>query len=129
MTFPASKSRGFLTGFAHELIFIGGIGETTTVTQITSRSTGVELNTNIGQITTDTTSLAAGEEATFTVTNSRCTALSVPIVAIASGAVATTIATVTAVADGSFDITISNLHSATAETGAIVINFILIGGY
>ena len=32
-----------------------------------------------------------------------------------------------ALAKGSFDITISNLHASTAETGALVINFVVIG--
>ncbi len=100
---------------------------TSTVTQETNRSTGVTLNTSCGQITTDNTSLATGAEATFTVTNSVVSAKSVPVVAIASGKVGTPIAFVSAVAAGSFDITISNLHASTAETGALVINFVVIG--
>lgn len=101
-------------------------GETSTVTQITNRSTGVTLNATAGQITTDTTSLAAAAEATFTVTNSYVTAKTVPIVALASGAAATTQVFVSAVAAGSFDITVANLHASTAEDGALVINFALV---
>lgn len=97
----------------------------TTVTQQTNRSTGVTLNATAGRITTNTTSLAAAAEATFTVTNKYVTAKSVPVVAIASGAAATPLAFVSAVAAGSFNITITNLHASTAETGALVINFIL----
>ena len=41
------------------------------VTQITSRATGVTASGYMGAITTDTTSLAAGAEATFTVTNTK----------------------------------------------------------
>jgi len=100
---------------------------TSTVTQATNRSTGVTLNTTCGQITTDTTSLAAAAEATFVVTNNKVTAKTVPVVAIASGAVATPIAFVSAVAAGQFSITISNLHASTGETGALVINFALLG--
>lgn len=100
--------------------------ETSTVTQITNRSTGVTLNATAGQITTDTTSLAAAAEATFTVTNSYVTAKTVPIVALASGAAATTNVFVSAVAAGSFDITVANLHASTAEDGALVINYSLI---
>lgn len=100
---------------------------TSTVTQATNRSTGVTLNTSCGQITTDNTSLAAAAEATFTVTNSVVSAKSVPMVAIASGSTGTPIAFVSAVAAGSFNITISNLHASTAETGALVINFVVIG--
>lgn len=98
----------------------------TTVTQTTNRSTGVTLNSTAGQITTDTTSLAAAAEATFTVTNSYVTAKTVPIVALASGAAATTQVFVSAVAAGSFDITVANLHASTAEDGALVINFTLV---
>jgi hypothetical protein len=98
-----------------------------TVTQITSRATGVTVNTTAGQITTDTTSLAAAGEATFTVTNNKVTAKSVPVVAVASGATGTTLAYVSAVALGSFDITVANFHASTAETGALVINFVILG--
>jgi hypothetical protein len=45
------------------------------------------------------------------------------VLSIKSGAVATPLAWVSAVANDSFNITISNLHASTAETGAIVINF------
>jgi len=101
--------------------------ETSTVTQITNRSTGVTLNATAGQITTDNTSLAAAAEATFTVTNSYVTAKTIPVIAAASGQTAgTSIPFVTAVAAGSFDITLSNHHASTADTGAMVINFALI---
>ena len=48
------------------------IGPTTggTVTQSSSKTTGVTLNTASGQITMNGASLAGGAEATFTVTNS-----------------------------------------------------------
>ena len=98
-----------------------------TITQATNRSTGVTVNTTSGQITTNTTSLAAAAEATFTVTNNKVTAKSVPVVAVASGATGTTIAYVSAVALGSFDITVANFHASTAETGALVINFVILG--
>jgi hypothetical protein len=110
-----------------QAITINPNATTSTVTQATNRSTGVTLNTTCGQITTDTTSLAAGAEATFVVTNDKVTAKSVPIVAIASGAAATPIAYVSAVAAGQFSITISNLHASTGENGALVINFVVLG--
>lgn len=97
-----------------------------TVTQITSATTGVTVNTYCGTITTVAQNIAAGAEVQFTVTNSKVTANSVPVVSIASGTVGgTTIASVTAVAAGSFQITLTNLHAATAETGTLVINFIV----
>ena len=108
-----------------------GIGYATgaggAVTQITSRSTGVTVNAICGTITTDATSLAAGAEATFTVTNSSVDIGDVVVVSLRSGATTgTSIPVVTAVAAGSFDITLTNLHAATADTGASVINFAVI---
>jgi hypothetical protein len=100
---------------------------TSTVTQITTRSTGVTLNTTCGQITTDTTSLAAAAEAVMVVTNDKVKAKDVVVVAIASGGVGgVPMAGVTAVADGSFTITYTNT-GGVAETGALVINFIILG--
>jgi len=128
----------FLRGTATSLTVPEGIGFTTgdvtisdggTVTQITTASTGVTLNTNVGQITTVTQNIAAAGEVQFTVTNSAVAATSVVVVNIASGSTGgTTIAAVTAVAAGSFQITLTNLHAATAETGTLVINFAVIKG-
>lgn len=98
------------------------------VTQITSRATGVTLDKLCGTITTDSTSLAAGAEATFVVTNAKVAAADVVVVSIKSGGttVGSTVAVVTAVAAGSFSITVSNLHASTADTAALVINFAVI---
>lgn len=99
------------------------------VTQATSRATGVTINAPAGAITMNAASLAAGAEATFTVTNSYVTARSVPVIALASGQTAdTSVVNVTAVANGSFNITVSNLNAATADTGAGIINFIVFNG-
>jgi hypothetical protein len=108
-----------------------GIGYKTgaggTVTQITSRATTVVLSKICGKIQTDTTSLAAGASATFTVTNTVVAIGDVVVVSIRSGATnKETTATVTTVAAGSFQITIHNQHASTAEVGAIVINFAVI---
>ena len=66
-----------------------GIGYATgaggTVTQATSRTTGVTLSKTCGQITTDTSSLAAGAEAEFTVTNTTVAATDVVVVTITPG--------------------------------------------
>jgi hypothetical protein len=103
-----------------------GVGGT--VTQITSRSTGVTLSKICGQITTDSTSLAAGAEATFVVTNTKVGAADVVVCCVKSGGTTagSTWASVTAVAEGSFSITVSNLHASTADTAALVINFVVI---
>lgn len=108
-----------------------GIGYATgaggTVTQATNRSTGVTINKISGAITTNNTSLAAGAEATFVITNSTVAVGDVILISSRSGQTAnTSIAVVTAVAAGSFSITLSNLNSATADTGAMIINFCVI---
>ncbi len=96
------------------------------VTQITNRSTGVTINAVTGTITGDATSLAAGAEAIFVVTNSACSLRDVPTVAIVSGPTAnTSTASVCAVAAGSFSIKLHNHHASTADTGAPIINFVI----
>ena len=96
------------------------------VTQITSRATGVTLNTICGTITTDSTSLAAAAEATFTVTNSAVAATDTVVVSMKTITTGTPVAFVTDVSAGSFDITISNIHASTADTSADLINFAVI---
>ncbi len=111
-----------------------GIGYTgtaggTAVTQITDRTTGVTINGLSGKITTINTSLAAEASAVFTVTNSSVAIGDVVILSQRSGKVGlNTDCVVTAVADGSFDITVinGNASGGTAETGAIVLNFAVI---
>lgn len=107
-----------------------GIGYATgaggTVTQATSRTTGVTLSKLTGQITTDSSSLAAGAEAEFTVTNTLVAATDVIVLNITPGGTGTPFAYVSSVAAGSFKITVTNLHAATADTSADVINFAVI---
>lgn len=106
-----------------------GTGAGGTVTQVTSRATGVTLSKPVGQIVTDATSLAAGAEATFTVTNTLVAATDVVVVCAKGGQTAgTSVPVVSAVAAGSFDITLTNLHAATADTGAMTINFAIVKG-
>jgi len=113
-----------------------GIGYATgagaAVTQITNRSTGVTINAVCGTIQTDTTSLAAGASAEFTVTNSAVAIGDVIVVsqrsgsALVAGVAGTTIIEVVTVAAGSFILSVNNNSSTTAETGAIIINFAVI---
>jgi hypothetical protein len=110
---------------------LGGLGYSTgagaAVTQITNRSTGVTIDAPCGAITTDNTSLAAGAEASFTVTNAYVAVGDCVIVTPRSGqTAATSVAFVTTVAAGSFVITLSNIHASTADTGAMIINFAVI---
>jgi hypothetical protein len=104
-----------------------GVGST--VTQATNRSTGVTINAMCGTITTHNASLAAEASAVFTVTNSFVEIGDVVVISQRSGKVAlNTQVEVTAVANGSFDITVinNNVAAGTAETGAIVLNFAVI---
>ena len=98
-----------------------------TVTQLTSKSTGVTLNKPSGQITTHNASLTGGAEVSFTVTNSEIAATDVVIVNVASGATTGTyIASISAVAAGSFDVTLSNVGTTAGE--ALVLNFVALKG-
>jgi len=106
-----------------------GTGAGSSVTQTTSRATGVTINALSGTITTDTTSLAAEASAVFVVTNSKVEIGDVVVLSMHSGSVAlNTTPVVSAVAAGSFSITIvnNNVAAGTAETGAIIINFAVI---
>lgn len=109
-----------------------GIGGT--VTQLTDRSTAVTFDTSTnrgkicGQITTNAASLAAAAEVTFTVTNKAVGANDVVVCCVKSGGTTagSTWAAVTAVAEGSFAISLTNLTAATADVAALVINFMVL---
>jgi hypothetical protein len=99
-----------------------------TVTQATSITTGVTVNTLAGAITTASTTLAAGAEATFTVTNSAVAATDVVAACLkstASGGGPFMVA-VTAVAAGSFNVSITNTHASAAADNTLVISFAVI---
>lgn len=101
-------------------------GAGSTVTQGSSKSTGVTLNNICGQITTHTETLNAGAEVSFTLTNSRIAATDVVLVTIASGATTNTYTVnVTATAAGSCRIQIGNVSGSSA-TEALVLNFAVI---
>lgn len=98
------------------------------VTQATNRTTGVTLNTISGLITTSSASLAAETAAVFTVTDNQVLADDIVLVAVAGGSNGgNTTVTVTTIAAGSFQITVANQNASggTAETGAILINFLI----
>ena len=99
------------------------------VTQITTIATGVTLNAPSGQITTVSTTLAAGDEAEFVVTNNTVGATSVVLVNIASTSSAgTPIAVVSRVAAGSFTVLLANLHASAALNNTLTLNFVVLGG-
>ena len=99
-----------------------------TVTQATSATTGVTLNASSGVITTFNQSAAAGATSTFTVTNSCVVAASVVSVTVGNyagtyGTNGIPLATVSAVAAGSFNVTIVNAHASNALSGALKLNY------
>jgi hypothetical protein len=100
-------------------------GDGGAVTQLTSKATGVTLNKRCGQITTHNAALAAAAEVSFVVTNNTVAGTDVPQVAIASGAtVGTTQAWVSAVAAGSFTVSLANLSTGSLSQ-AVVLNFVV----
>jgi hypothetical protein len=111
--------------------YASGAGAGGAVTQATNRTTGVTLNTLTGTITTNNASLAAEAAAEFTVTNSTVAVTDVVVVSIQSGTNSgNTEVFVSTVAAGSFKIKVANNNAAagTAETGAILINFVVLKG-
>ena len=107
-----------------------GVGYATgaggTVTQATSKTTGVTINKVCGQITMNNALLGAGSEATFTVTNSAATTLTLAIVNHVSGGTSGAyMAQASAFTNGTFQITVSNLSGGSLSE-AIVLGFALI---
>jgi hypothetical protein len=119
----ASTSTPTVTPYTVPVSYLTSTG---TVTQITSKATGVTLNAYNGVITMNNAALAAGAEVSFTVTNSAVGATDVIVASIASAATAGAYTcTVDAVASGSFRLSIGNV-SAGSLSEAIVINFIVL---
>ena len=106
---------GYLTG-------AGG-----TVTQATSKSTGVTLNTLCGQITTNNAALAAATIVSFTVTNSAVAAADSIILNHQSGGTVGSYTLNAQPAAGSFTINIRN-NTAGSLGEALVINYAVIKG-
>lgn len=112
----STSSLGYATG-------AGG-----TVTQATSKSTGVTLNKASGQITTHGAALNAGTAVSFTFTNSTIAATDTIDVKLASGGTAASYAFyVDAIAAGSCVITIRN-YTAGNLSETLVLNFNVIKG-
>ena len=122
-TVLATQGAGYATG-------AGG-----TVTQLTSRTTGVTLNQACGEITLFAGSLAGHEADEFTLTNSEIAATDVVVVNIKSGAAAGTrkyyTVAVTSVSAGSCTISIGNNDNGTVPatgTDTLVLSFAVIKG-
>lgn len=98
----------------------------TAVTQITSITTGVTCNAYAGVITTVSQTVAAGAEASFTLTNSKIAATDVVVACIKTHTSAGLFfVACTAVAAGSCQLTLTNL-SAAAGDNVLVINFLVL---
>ena len=95
------------------------------VTQATSKSTGVTLNTSAGQITMNAASLAASTNVTFTLTNSTISAKDVLLLTVTNGTSGAYNCWVSSMAAGSATITLRNI-SAGALAEAVVLNFAII---
>jgi hypothetical protein len=97
-----------------------------TVTQLTSKSTGVTLNKSAGQITMNNAELANVTNVTFTLTNSVISAKDVVVLSVSSGATAGAYnCWISGKSTGSCTITLRNL-SGGALSEAVVINFVVI---
>lgn len=108
----------------------GGAGTGGTVTQATSRTTGVTLDKLSGQITLFASTAISGHGSNeFTLTNSTIEANDVVHVCFASGLTGASYGvTVTAVSAGSCKIAVSNFSNSATPADTPVLNFVVIKG-
>lgn len=108
----------------------GQLGYTTaaqgTVTQATSKSTAVTLNTSAGQITMNNAALASVTNVTFTLNNSLISANDILILNVSGGATAGAYnCWVSGLGAGTASITVRNISGGSLSE-AVVVNFALI---
>ena len=97
-----------------------------TVTQLTSKSTGVTLNKSAGQITMDAAALATVTNVTFTLTNSVLSAKDVLILNVSGAATSGAYnCWVSSMGAGSATITLRNISGGSLSE-AVVLNFAII---
>lgn len=110
----------------------GGIGYATgaggVVTQLTSKSTGVTLNTATGEITMHNAALAASTAVSFTLTNTSIAATDMLTINHASGGTAGSYTLNAQCAAGSAVITVRNIDPVSSLGEAIVLRFAIIKG-
>ena len=117
----------FTTCFASEQLGYAA-GAQGTVTQATSKSTGVTLNKSAGRITMNNEALAGNTAVSFTLTNNLISANDVVILNISGGATAAAYTTyVSSMTTGSAVITLRNLTAGSLSEAAIL-NFSIIHG-
>lgn len=96
-------------------------------TQSSSITSAVTCDGLTGVITTVSQTIGAGAEAEFQVNNNKVKATDVVAVCIKTHTSAGEfIAAVTAVADGSFKVRLTNLHASTVGNNVLVLNFAVI---
>ena len=99
-----------------------------TVTQGTSKSTGVTVNASMGQITMDDATLNTLTNVTFTLTNSLISAKDVIILNVGSGATSGAYnCWISSMSAGTCTITLRNISGGNLSE-AVVINFAVIHG-
>ena len=98
-----------------------------TVTQLTSKATGVTLNKSCGQITLNDAALAGTTNVTFTLTNSLISTKDVLILNVYGGTSGSYNVWVSGLAAGSATITVRNITGGSLSE-AININFAIIHG-
>lgn len=97
-----------------------------TVTQATSKSTGVTLNKSAGQITMNNAALASVTNVTFTLTNSLISVNDIVILNVSGGATAGAYnCWVSGLSAGAVSITVRNISGGSLSE-AVVLNFALI---
>ena len=98
-----------------------------TVTQQTSKSTGVTINASAGQITMNNASLNGTTNVAFTMTNSKISAKDVVVINVAGGVAsnATHNCWVSGHAAGTCDIVLRNISGGSLSE-AVVLNFAII---
>jgi len=117
----------FTTCFASEQLGYA-TGAQGTVTQATSKSTGVTLNKSAGRVTLNNEALASNTAASFTLTNSLISANDVIITNVSGGGTAGAYTTyVSSMTTGSAVITLRNM-SAGSLSEAVIINYAIIHG-
>jgi len=117
----------FTTCFASEQIGYA-TGAQGTVTQATSKSTGVTLNKSAGRVTLNNEALASNTAASFTLTNNLISTNDVIITNVSGGGTAGAYTTyVSSMTAGSAVITLRNM-SAGSLSEAVIINYAIIHG-
>lgn len=121
--------------FSGNALFIGatsalgyGTGSGGTVTQATSKATGVTLNTSVGRIVMNNASLAATTSVTFALTNSTIAATDLVVLNLQNGSGSSNSYVIQAQPDsGACAIHVRNI-TAGALAEALIINFAVIKG-